>query len=166
MLIFNPTKETIYQDYCNRNYKIESGEAKTFFDDVGEHLIRKHKDFGLVALDYDEKAEAQYGSLAAYKKAKAIEGLSNFLVKLGELRKQEAFGVKESIEKNASPEIAMSFRVDYFEEKIKEVQAQINELRTQPSAEASFAELVESKEEIKRRGRPPLKKEEISPLTA
>lgn len=162
MLLYNPTKTIIYQDYCLRNYNIGPDEAKTFMDDVGEHLYKKHKDFGLVILNYDEKAEAEYGSLAEYKKAKAIEGLGILLAKLDELKKQEAFGVKESIEKNASPEISMAFKVDEFDRQMKEVQSQIMALRSEKKTEIQVPVL----EEPKRRGRPPMKKDEPEAVTA
>lgn len=162
MLLYNPTKSIIYQDYCSRNYNIGPDESKTFMDDVGEHIYRKHKDFGLVILDYNEEAEKEYGSLSAYKKAKAVEGLSNLLLKLDELKKQEAYGVKESIEKNASPAVSMSFKVEEFERQMNEVKQQILDLKNEKKSDLP----VEVSVEPKRRGRPPVKKEEPEVIMA
>lgn len=153
MLIYNPTTDEIAQDYCLRNYKFKSQEARTVPDDVGEHLIRKCKMFGLIALDYSEEAEAKYGSLANYKKAKAVEGLSNKLVFLLECKKQEAYGVKESIEKNASPEIAMAFKVEEFERQIQAVKKQMAELELPVVKETPVVVESKPRKVVRRRAR-------------
>lgn len=128
MQVYNPTRTDISQDYNLRNYLVKAGESRYVSDDAGEHLLRKRKCDGLVSLEYTEKEEQTYGSIAAFKKAKAKEGLSNLKSFLTECMRQEAYGVKESIEKNASPEIAMHFKVKEFEQMIKDIDAQIQEV--------------------------------------
>ncbi len=128
MQVYNPTRKDISQDYNLRNYIIKAGESRYLSDDAGEHILRKRKCDGLVSLEYTEKEEQTYGSIAAFKKSKAKEGLSNLKSFLSECMRQEAYGVKESIEKNASPEIAMHFRVKEFEQMIKDVESQIQEV--------------------------------------
>lgn len=128
MQVYNPTRLDISQDYNLRNYLIPAGQTKVVMDDAGEHLIRKCKMFGLVSLEYTEKEEQEFGSIQAFKKFKAKEGLSNLVSSLEERMRQEAYGIKESIEKNASPEIAMSFKVKEFEAQIIDVKNQIAEI--------------------------------------
>lgn len=162
MQIYNPTKEVIAQDVHSRNYKFDAGQARSVPDEVGEVIIRKTKCYGLVELNYDEKEEKQYGSFDAYKKAKAIEGLGLKLQFLNECRQQEAFGIKESIEKNASPAISMQFKVEEFEKQIKEIQNQISEYKTTVSTVVT--EELQNKSnnyQPKKRGRPFVKKQPV-----
>ncbi len=125
MQVYNPTKEIIAQDVHSRNIKLEPGQVRSVPEDVGEVLLRKCKCYGLVVLDYGDKEEATFGSFDAYKRSKAIEGLGVKLQFLNEWRQQESYGIKESIEKNASPAIAMNFKVEEFDAKIKDVQSQV-----------------------------------------
>lgn len=130
MQVYNPTKEMIAQDVHSRNIKIEAGEVRSVTEDVGEVLLRKCKCYGLVALDYGDKEEAAFGSFDAYKRSKALEGLGVKLQFLNEWRQQESYGIKESIEKNASPTIAMHFKVEEFDRQIKAVQDHLAEVKT------------------------------------
>lgn len=129
MQVYNPTKEMIAQDVHSRNVKIDAGQVKSVTEDVGEVLMRKCKCYGLVALDYGDKEEATFGSFDAYKRSKSLEGLGMKLQFLNEWRQQESYGIKESIEKNASPAIAMHFKVEEFDRQIKAVQDQLAEVK-------------------------------------
>lgn len=162
MQIYNPTKEVIAQDVHSRNYKFDAGQVRSVPDEVGEVIYRKAKCYGLVMLDYSEKEEKQYGNFDAYKKAKAIEGLGVKLQFLNECRSQEAFGIKESIEKNASPAISMQFKVEEFERQIKEVQDQISDLRSVVKNETVAVQPISY--QPKKRGRPFTKKEPVEVL--
>lgn len=150
MQIYNPTKEMIAQDVHSRNYKFDAGQARSVPDEVGEVIVRKCKCYGLVDLEYGDKEEKKYGTFDAYKKARAIEGLKAKLVFLNECRQQEAFGIKESIEKNASPAISMNFKVEEFERQIKSIEDLINEFRSSPKQIETVT--------VKRKGRPAKKK--------
>lgn len=130
MQVYNPTKEMIAQDVHSRNIKIEAGQVRSISEDVGEVLMRKCKCYGLVVLDYGDKEEATFGSFDAYKRSKALEGLGIKLQFLNEWRQQESYGIKESIEKNASPAIAMHFKVEEFDRQIKVVQDHLAEVKT------------------------------------
>lgn len=130
MQVYNPTKEMIAQDVHSRNVKIEPGQVRSVSEDVGEVLMRKCKCYGLVVLDYGDKEEATFGSFDAYKRSKALEGLGIKLQFLNEWRQQESYGIKESIEKNASPAIAMHFKVEEFDRQIKVVQDHLAEVKT------------------------------------
>lgn len=157
MQLYNPNQEDLNHDAMSRNYIIEAGKTRTVTEDVGEHLVRKLKSYGLVSLDYGDKEEKKYGSFDAYKKAKGLEGLKLKLQFLNEYRAQESYGIKESIEKNAAPEIAMNFKVKEFENQIKELRDYISEMEHGEVLEVS---------EPKKRGRPARKPELIEGIEA
>lgn len=170
MQLYNPTRQEINQDYNSRNYIVKACSTRSVADDVGEHMLRKCKSYGLVSLDYTDREEKIYGSYEAFKKAKVKESFNNKIEFLQHCMKQEAFGVKESIEKNASPEIAMNFKVKQFEQEIIQSQKDLEEVlaeidKSDPKmlvAKADFTEQnLQFLASVKKKGRPFAKKAEV-----
>lgn len=179
MQIYNPTKVTLYHDCHSKNYKMEAGQTRNVPDEVGELLIRRLKDYGLVALEYGDFEEVEYGSFSEFKKIKALEGLENYKEFLTNALHQEMHFSREVVEKNGGPKEAVTTKEKYFEKAIEDINNEILEAKRNSNKESKEIKQEVKQETIeenvpretlptkivKRRGRPPRKSVE-EPINA
>jgi hypothetical protein len=136
MNLYNTTEDVIEQRFNGFMIVIGPGGTKAVSDDAGRFMMQKCMVMGLVSLDYGEKEEERYGSLAKFKESKKMEGLVNYKNWLTHNSNQDSEAERENTAKHGGKVEAAHSRQTYFKNKIKEVEALMKQTEPEVKVEA------------------------------